>query len=95
MNTPNIKLLLNEKECKINDCQVNWKENYENFMESKKNNISSFNDKCVMKKIKNMINNFFYSNNIPGISMYSYDIDSTEELKKTNTNLTFIEFSYE
>jgi hypothetical protein len=42
-----------------------------------------------------MINNFFYSNNIPGISMYSYDIDSTEELKKTNTNLTFIEFSYE
>ena len=93
MNTPNIKLLLNKKECIIKDCAINWKENYENLMESKKNDINSINDKCVVNNIKDMHDNFFYSNNIPGVSMYSYDIDSSEDLKKKNTNLTFIEFS--
>ena len=93
--TPNIKLLIDEKECEIKDCETNWRENYDNLIEDKKNDINSINDKCIMSTVIDSNNNFFFSNNIQGSSLYSYDIDSSEELKKKNTNLTFIEFSNE
>ena len=93
--TPNINILMQEKECLIKDCELNWKENYQNMIESKKYDINVINDNCILKKIKFINKEFYYSNKIPNISIYSYDLDSTNEFKNNHTNLTFIEFSKE
>ena len=60
--TPKIKIILDEKECKINDCDENWKENYENMIEIKKTNINVINDVCIIKKIKKIAEDFYFSN---------------------------------
>ena len=43
--TPNIKLLLEEKECQTKDCDIYWKENYEHMIENKKKDINVIHDK--------------------------------------------------
>ena len=58
-STQIITLLLEEKICKIKDCDIKWKDNYENMIEMKKNDINVINDICVEKYINN-ISNYFY-----------------------------------
>ena len=89
--TPNINILIQEKECLIKDCEVNWEENYQNMIESKKYDINVINDNCIVKKIKIINKEFFYSNKIQNVSIYSYDLDSSYKYKNIYTNLTFIE----
>ena len=91
--SPNIKIQLKEKDCEILDCDINWRQNYENMIEEKKSDIKVINNKCIFKDIKEINNDFYFSNKIQGVSIYSYDIDSSEEFKKKNTNLTFVELS--
>jgi len=93
--TPNINILMQEKECLIKDCEASWKENYQNIFESKKYDINVINDNCIIKKIKNINKEFYYSNKIPNVSIYSYDLDYSKEFKNNHTNLTFIEMSKE
>ena len=93
--TPSIKLQLHEKDCKNLDCEINWQQNYKNMIEEKKKDIKVIYDKCIVKDVDDINNDFYFSNSVPGVSIYSYDIESTEELKKANTNLTFIEFTQE
>ena len=90
---PNIKYLLNKKECEYLDCNQNWKENYENRIKEKKNDINIIYDKCIIKDIEEIIDDFYFSNEIPGVSIYIYNMDNIEELKNKYTNLTFIEIS--
>ena len=92
---PNINTLIQEKECLFKDCEVIWKENYQNMNESKKYYINVINDKYIIKKIKSINKEFFFSNKIPNVSIYSYDLDFSDEFKNNHTNLTFIEFSKE
>ena len=93
-NESNIPLELIKKECTLNDCKENWLENKKNLFENKKNNISSMNDKCIFVKIKEISEDFFFSNKISNTSLYSYKIDSNiNELKSKYTNLTFIDFT--
>ena len=91
--TPNIKMQLHEKECGILDCDTNWKQNYENLIEEKKKDFNALNDKCIIKDIEEIIDNFYFSNSIPSVSIYSYNLDSSNEYEKKITNLTFIDFS--
>jgi len=93
--TPNINILIQEKECIIKDCEMNWKENYLNMLESKKYDINVITDNCIVKKIKIINKEFFYSNKIQNVSIYSYDLDSSYKFKNIYTNLTFIELSKE
>ena len=93
--TPNIIILIKEKACLFKDCEFNWKENYQNMIESKKYDINVINDNCIAKKIKIISKEFFYSNKIQNVSIYTYDLDSSYKLKNINKNLTFIEFSKE
>ena len=93
--TPNIIILMQEKECLIKDCEVNWEENFQNMIESKKYDINVINDKCIIKKINIINKEFFYSNKIQNVSIYSYDLDYSYKLKNIYNNLTFIEFSKE
>jgi len=92
---PNINILIQQKECLVKDCEVNWKENYQNMIESKKYDINVINDNCIVKKIKTINKEFFYSNKIQNVSIYSYDLDSSYKFKNMFTNLTFIELSKE
>ena len=93
-NESNIPSELISKECTLNDCKENWLENKENLFENKKNNISSINDKCVLVKVKEISEDFFFSNKISNTSIYSYKLDSSiNELKSKYTNLTFIDFT--
>ena len=92
---PNIKLLLNEKNCKILDCTKNWEENYENMIKEKKNDINVIYDKCIIKDFKTVLDDFYFSNEIPGISTYIYNLENVIELKEKYTNLTFIVISEE
>ena len=89
--TPKIKILLTEKECQTLDCSQNWKENYENKIDAKKKDINVIYDKCVVKTINDFIDEFYFSNEIPGVSIYIYDMEYIEELKEKYNNLTFIE----
>ena len=93
--TPNINNLIQEKECFIKDCEENWKENNQNMIESKKYDINVINDNCIIKKIRIINKEFYFSNKIPNISIYSYDLDYSKEFKNNHTNLTFIELSKE
>ena len=93
--TPNIINQLIEKSCEIKDCDILWKENYNNLIEIKKSDINVINDKCIIKDIESISEQFYYSNKIENVSIYSYEIDSASELKAKNINLTFIEFSEE
>ena len=90
-----INIFFEEKECKYKDCDINWKENYENMIDNKKNNINVINDKCVNKDIISISKDFYFSNKISNTSIYSYEIGADDELKYKNTNLTFIEISQE
>ena len=92
---PNIKLLLNEKNCKILDCTKNWEENYENMTKEKKNDINVIYDKCIIKDFKTVLDDFYFSNEISGISTYIYNLENVIELKEKYTNLTFIVISEE
>jgi surface protein len=94
-STTSIILQLQEKECEKLDCQENWLENYQNMIKERKKDINVISDKCIVKNIEEVVDEFFFSNDFPGVSIYSYDLDSTEELKKKNVNLTFIELSPE
>ena len=81
-------------ECMVNDCSLNWEDNLINRLEEKKSNIEIYNDKCILKNIKIISQEFILTNKIPNISIYSYDINSNlEALKKNYINLTFVEFS--
>ena len=93
--TPNINLELLKKDCQIKDCDYFWRENYENMIENKKKDINVIHDKCIIKSIKNISNYFYFSNKLPNISIYSYEIVSSNELKTENINLTFVEISQE
>jgi surface protein len=94
INESNIPLELNKKECTLNDCKENWLENKQNLFENKKNNISSINDKCIFDKIKEISQDFFFSNKISNTSIYSYKLGSNiNELKSKYTNLTIIDFT--
>ena len=93
--TPKIKYLFEIKECKIKDCDINWKQNYEKIIEMKKNDINVINDLCITKDIQSISSDFFFSNKISNTSIYSYKIGSIDELKYKNSNLTFIEISEE
>ena len=89
--TPGINILLEDKNCKIKNCDYYWKENYNNIIEIRKNDI---NDICLYKEIKNISNNFYFSN-LTNTSIYSYEISSGFEYKNKNSNLTFVEISNE
>ena len=93
--TPNIKMLLYKKECQTLDCSINWEENYENFIRNKKKDINIIYDKCIVKSFDNIINDFYFSNEIPGVSIYIYNLENVEELKEKYYNLTFIELTIE
>jgi len=93
-NESNVPSELIKKECSLNDCKENWLENKENLYETKKNNISAMNDKCIFAKVKKISEDFFFSNKIANASIYSYKLDSNiNELKAKYTNLTFIDFT--
>ena len=93
-NESNVPSELIKKECSLNDCKENWLENKENLYETKKNNISAMNDKCIFVKVKKISEDFFFSNKIANTSIYSYKLDSNiNELKAKYTNLTFIDFT--
>ena len=62
-------------------------------MDIKKNDINVINDKCIILDIKNILKNFFFSNNILNTSIYSYEIGGINELDYQNNNLTFIMIS--
>ena len=47
--TPKIKVTLEEKECIIKDCDIYWKENYENMIENKKKDINVIHNTCIIK----------------------------------------------
>ena len=91
--TPNIKSELLKKDCQIKDCDYFWKENYENMIIYKKNDINSIHDKCIIKDIKQISKYFYFSSNFSNISIYSYEIGSLNELTVKNSNLTFIDIS--
>ena len=93
--TPNINILIQEKECLIKDCEVNWEENYQKMIESKKYDINVINDNCLIKRIKIINKEFFYSNKIKNVSIYSYEIDSSNKFINIYNNLTFVELSKE
>ena len=93
INADMIESVLIGKNCSIKDCSNNWKNN---LFKDEKNNISIFYDKCVHNIIKHVSEDFFLSNNIPNVSIYSYILDSNiEELKDKYTNVSFIDFTKE
>ena len=83
--------MISEKECQTLDCSQYWKENYENKIDAKKKDINVIYDKCVVKTINDFVDEFYFSNEIPGVSIYIYDMEYIEELKEKYNNLTFIE----
>ena len=91
-----IESLLLSKECCINDCENDWYENFEKSIDEKKNYLKIFEDQCIYENIEDFSTNFFLTNRIPNVSIYSYKIDSNiNELKNKYTNLSFIDFSSE
>ena len=79
------------KKCSIKDCSINWKER--RFKEEK-NNTQIFYNKCVYGLIKEISEDFYLSNIISNISIYSYSLDTNmDELKNKYCNLTLIDFS--
>ena len=85
---------LRQKSCSINDCSANWLENKKNSLEVKKTSLNIINDKCVLKNIKELSEDFYISNKISNTSIYSYKLDSsTDTLKKENTNITYFDFN--
>ena len=91
-----IESLLLSKECCINDCGNDWYESFEKSIDEKKNYIKIFDDQCIYENIEDFSANFFLTNRIPNVSIYSYKIDSNiYELKNKYTNLSFIDFSLE
>ena len=93
--TPKIRALLEVKECKIRDCDEYWKLNYEQMIENKKNDINVIYDNCIIRDIVDISQDFYFSNKILNTSIYSYEVGLVEELKKQNSNLTFVEISNE
>ena len=91
-NIPKIYSELKIKECAFKDCEFEWEENKDKRFEEKKRSIEIFNDKCVLKHIKEISKEFILTDKIPNTTIYSYEINSDIELLKNKyTNLTFIE----
>ncbi len=65
------------------------------MIENIKSNINVINDKCATKNIENFELDFYFSNKISNTSIYSYEIDSVDEIKFKYNNLTFVEISKE
>ena len=93
---PKIYSEITIKVCSFKDCDFEWEENKGSRLEAKKRSIAIFNDKCVLKRIKEISEEFILTDKIPDTTIYSYELTSNiESLKKKYTNLTFVELSEE
>ena len=92
--TKKISKQFHEKKCEYLDCDFNWKQNLDNLINEIKNGGKNVYSKCFAEDKVNLTeNDFYHYNEEPGVSVYSYEIGSSDSLKKEHTNLTFIEFS--
>ena len=90
---PSIKALVSKTGCETLDCSDNWKENYDNMLLNKKKDINVIYDKCIEMGVEEIAEDFYFSNENLGLSIYMYNMDNIEELKGQYNNLTFIEMS--
>ena len=85
---------LTEKECATLDCNSNWLERKNDLLETKKNDISIFNDKCVYMSINEISEAFYLSTKISKTAIYSYELNSnSDKIKNKYVNLTYIDFN--